>query len=60
MSTIQARTTVSISKDTKDRMDKWRATGQCYDGFLCQIVGLWEQTHKDTGKHETGAIRRKL
>jgi hypothetical protein len=45
MSTISPRTTVSVSKATKARMDKWRATGQCYDGFLCQIVDLWEKMH---------------
>jgi hypothetical protein len=26
-------------------MDKWRAPGQCYDGFLIQLVSLWEKTH---------------
>ncbi len=40
------RTTVSIARATKERMDRWRATGQCYDNFLCQIMSLWEQTHK--------------
>jgi hypothetical protein len=39
------RTTVSISRNTKARMDKWRANGQCYDGFICQLVSLWEATH---------------
>jgi hypothetical protein len=43
MKTAANRTTVSISKTTKARLDQWRATGQCYDGFLCQLVNLWEQ-----------------
>jgi hypothetical protein len=45
MDDFKTRTTVSVSKETKARMDKWRATGQCYDGFLCQVINLWEQTH---------------
>jgi hypothetical protein len=46
MSTTQPRTTVSVSHKTKSRLDIWRATGQCYDGFLCQLIGLWEKTHQ--------------
>ena len=30
-------------KITKDRLDKNRAPGQCYDGFICQLVDLWER-----------------
>jgi hypothetical protein len=30
---------------TKAKMDKWRAQGQCYDGFLSQMVELWEKMH---------------
>ncbi len=45
MSTPSSRTTVSVSKTTKDRLDKWRAAGQCYDGFLCQMVDIWEKMH---------------
>ena len=29
---------------TKDRLDCFRAPGQCYDGFINQLVDLWEQT----------------
>jgi hypothetical protein len=52
MSTIQPRTTVSINKTTKAKLDKWRATGQCYDGFLCQLVSLWEKMHDDGSVNE--------
>jgi hypothetical protein len=41
----EARTTVGVKQDTKDRLDKNRAPGQCYDGFLCQMVDLWEETN---------------
>ena len=36
--TTEARTTVGVRQSTKDRLDKNRAPGQCYDGFLCQLV----------------------
>jgi hypothetical protein len=41
----EARTTVGVKQNTKDRLDKNRAPGQCYDGFLCQMVDLWESTN---------------
>jgi hypothetical protein len=31
---------------TKDRLDKNRAPGQCYDGFIGQLVNLWEEAQK--------------
>ena len=37
------RTTIGVTKITKDRLDKNRAPGQCYDGFICQLVDLWEK-----------------
>jgi hypothetical protein len=46
MNTTSPRTTIAVSKTTKARMDRWRAIGQCYDGFLCQMIDLWEKTHK--------------
>jgi hypothetical protein len=47
MGTFVSRTTVAVSKETKASMDKWRAPGQSYDGFLCQLVELWEKIHRD-------------
>ena len=37
------RTSIGLKKDTKDRLDINRAPGQCYDGFICQLVDLWEK-----------------
>ena len=42
------RTTIGLKKATKDKMDKNRAPGQCYDGFICQLVDLWERTNGDS------------
>jgi hypothetical protein len=38
-----ARTSIGIIKPTKDKLDNNRAPGQCYDGFICQLVNLWEK-----------------
>ena len=39
----ELRTTIGLKKTTKDGLDKNRAPGQCYDGFICQLVDLWEK-----------------
>ncbi len=39
------RTTIGLKESTKIKLDKNRAPGQCYDGFINQLVDLWE---KDT------------
>ena len=41
--TDKVRTTIGIKMTTKDKLDKNRAPGQCYDGFICQLVDLWEK-----------------
>ncbi len=40
----EARTTVGVKQSTKDALDRNRAPGQCYDGFICQLVDLWESS----------------
>ena len=40
-------TTIAIWKSTKDKLDKNRAPGQCYNGFICQLVDLWEKTGQE-------------
>jgi len=39
------RSTIGLRKSTKARLDRSRAPGQCYDGFLCQLVDMWEEVH---------------
>lgn len=36
-------TTIAIRKSTKEKLDKNRAPGQCYNGFICQLVDMWEK-----------------
>ncbi|MCL2679634.1 MAG: hypothetical protein FWF18_05060 [Dehalococcoidia bacterium] len=45
----EARTTVGVKQSTKDSLDRNRAPGQCYDGFIHQLVDLWEKTKSDAG-----------
>jgi hypothetical protein len=39
------RTTICLHSATKNKIDKFRAPGQCYDGFLCQLIEMWKETH---------------
>jgi len=40
----ELRTTIGLKKYTKDKLNRNQAPGQCYDGFICQLVDLWEKT----------------
>jgi hypothetical protein len=55
-----SRTTIGLRRTTKRRLDHSRAPGQCYDGFLCQLINLWEEAHNGKGElktRETESIR---
>ena len=41
------RSTIGLRNTTKERLNNNRAPGQCYDGFLCQLVDLWEKTKEE-------------
>jgi hypothetical protein len=45
MREIRNHTTIGVKKNTKKRLEKARAPGQCYDGFLCQLMDLWEKAN---------------
>ena len=53
------RTTIGLRETTKTKLDSNRAPGQCYDGFLCQMIDLWEKTHP-VEKAATAASPRKV
>ena len=44
---VNHTTTIAIWKDTKDKLDRNRAPGQCYSGFICQLIDLWEKTGEE-------------
>ena len=39
------RAMIGVRLNTKDKLDKNRAPGQCYEGFICQLVDLWERNN---------------
>ena len=43
------RSTIGLKVSTKERIDRCRAPGQCYDGFLQQMVDYWEKNKGNTG-----------
>ncbi len=45
MNTSEPRSTIGLKKSTKAKLDECRAPGQCYDGFLCQLVDMWVDVH---------------
>lgn len=38
------RSTIGLKITTKERIDRCRAPGQCYDGFLQQMIDHWEKS----------------
>jgi hypothetical protein len=40
-------TTIGLRKATKAKLDRNRAPGQCYNGFICQLIDLWEEVKEE-------------
>jgi hypothetical protein len=53
--TQQLRTTIGVKRMTKARLDKNRAPGQCYEGFICQLIDLWERVKGERENYVTGS-----
>ena len=51
-STGSPRSTIGIKQSTKNRLDVYRYPGQSYDGFLRQLLDMWEKT-EDRGLYRT-------
>jgi hypothetical protein len=51
MNAENTRSTIGLRMSTKDKLDKNRAPGQCYDGFLCQLVDMWEEVHSNGNRY---------
>ena len=41
------RTTIGLKKSTKTSLDRYRAPGQSYDGFVRQLLSLWKTLQKE-------------
>lgn len=50
------RTTISISRATKDALDSIKHPGQSNDGLIQELVNLWQKEHgvEEKGKREGG------
>jgi hypothetical protein len=47
--------TIAIRESTKNKLDKHRAPGQCYNGFICQLLDRWEESsHNFEASEEQG------
>ena len=53
---LNTRTTIGLRASTKDKLDANRAPGQCYDGFICQLVDLWEKVNGGAKKGYVNAF----
>ena len=58
MGNNNVRTTIALKNTTKMRLDRNRAPGQCYEGFLCQLMDHWENTRLRTGNQVIPRNRR--
>ena len=47
-------TTIGLWKSTKAKLDKNKAPGQCYNGFICQLIDLWEKANEERVSIRTG------
>jgi hypothetical protein len=47
---VTKRTSLGVKSSTKDKLDQNRAPGQSYDGFINQLVDLWETTKIEAAK----------
>ncbi len=59
MNKTRLHTTIGLKKSTKDRLEVTKAPGQCYDGFLCQLMDLWEETQNGYKPNNTKKLRNK-
>jgi hypothetical protein len=51
----KSNTTIAIWKSTKEKLDENRAPGQCYNGFICQLIDLWEKTGEERVYRRSGS-----
>ena len=51
MNSDTQRSTIGLRVSTKEKLDRERAPGQCYDGFLCQLVDMWDEFHAGNGNN---------
>jgi hypothetical protein len=53
----EQRTTIGLSKLTKEGLARNKAPGQSYDGFIRQLVDLWEIIKEQGHDYMTDSTR---
>jgi hypothetical protein len=53
----EPRSTIGLRMSTKEKLDRSRAPGQCYDGFLCQLVDMWEEVNGNRQNNRRLSVR---
>ena len=46
-------TTIGVKRETKERLSQNRYRGQSYDGFMSELLDLWEDTKRRNEKRLT-------
>ncbi len=54
-SASKSMTSIAVWKSTKDKLDRNRAPGQCYNGFIRQLIDLWEEAGRETMSIKAGS-----
>ena len=55
----RSSSTISLKKETKSKLNQARAPGQCFDGFLCQLIDMWVELHPNSKKIGTNDITQR-
>ena len=53
------RTTISISRASKDGLDSVKHPGQSYDGLIQELVRLWQKEHGVEGRKEVKEVEER-
>lgn len=53
-------TTIAVWESTKSKLDQHRAPGQCYNGFICQLLDLWEESNRPAAMSMAGSSGEKV
>jgi len=48
------RSSINISKQTKDNLDSIKLTGQSYNGLIQELIKLWRKDHGAPERNQGG------
>ena len=53
-------TTIGFKKTIKYGLNRDRAPGQCYDGFVCWFIDLWEKVKEEKQNYVVNPNKREV